>query len=203
MAERVANDTASIFGKGQTPVFSPIKNQGDQGGDFFFSNQQAVTARVAMFFARGDAAAPAPNHPDVRSPIAGALTQDMRALGLEPVNGAADLDPSNESVALAEGLHALKVDRAIVLRVNGEMQREHTLMWEGHSTINVSIDAFRLEGDRIVRVGTQQLDPQRLPMRSWDVEPAAVQAQYRKTAEKLVQRAAHAKIQDFLEHLRD
>ena len=32
----LSTDLASAFGTGQTPVFSAIRSQGDQGGEFFF-----------------------------------------------------------------------------------------------------------------------------------------------------------------------
>ena len=44
----VSDDTQTLTGATQTPLIQPIRNQGDQGGEFFFKLPEAVKSVLSL-----------------------------------------------------------------------------------------------------------------------------------------------------------
>ena len=207
VSEQVANDTASIFGTGQTPIVSAIKNQGDQGGDFFFVPDPSTIigsqTKVALFFVQ-------PAAIDTGMPMKGAqllitqrVTENLRSLYIPVVDEVFSLAGSSVEGDLAAMIRKAKAEAALVMNLSGEMKRENTLMWQGHTTLFLSLTAFRLKGDRLVKLAEYDLEPQRLPMRKWSTERDIVEGQLTKTAEKLLRKISRRKLNQFLETVKN
>ncbi len=204
VSEQVANDTASLFGKGQTPVFSAIKNQGDQGGDFFFapdaSTIQASGAKVALVFTQGGSNLPLGKSREV---VAKRLSEDLRALYVPLADGVFSVEGGALEQNLPGVIRKAGAEAALVLDLSGEMKKQPTLMWQGTSTMSAKLRAYRMENERLVKVADFEIAPQRLPLRKWSDKPDKVEAQLKKTAVKMLKKTSRRKLNAFLEGMRD
>lgn len=207
VSEQVANDTASLFGKGQTPIFSAIGNQGDQGGDFFFtpdpSTLEASGAKVALVFIRRGSGGSNLPLGDAREVVAQRLSDDLRALYVPLADGVHSVEGGALERNLPAVIRAAGAEAALVLDLSGEMKKQPTLMWQGHSTMSVKLRAYRMEKQRLVKVANFDIPPQRLPMRKWSDKPDKVEAQMKKTALKMMKKTSRRKLNAFLEGIRE
>lgn len=207
VSEQVANDTASLFGTGQTPVFSAIRNQGDQGGDFFFAPDSSTLiasgAKVALMFARGNGDGANPPLGLARELIAERLRDDLKALYVPLSDGATTVPADGLEQNLPALIREADAETALVIELSGKMKKQPTLMWQGHSTLTLKLRAYRMEKKRLVAIGNYELETQRLPIRKWPSEEGLVEEQFRKTAAKILKKTSQRKLNEFLESVRN
>ncbi|MBI4083989.1 MAG: caspase family protein [Candidatus Lambdaproteobacteria bacterium] len=201
LSEVVANDTATLIGNSQTPVFSAIKNQGDQGGEFFFIPVD-IGARpgvqVALFLVKPSDARLAAAIGKAGAAIQGELLKRMEAQNIKPVGAVEQVERQELEGAVAAKLRDAKVPNAIVIDLAPDMKREATLLWQGWTQLDLTLYGFRAAEGRLTRLANQKVEPQRLPMRRWSAEPAAVEEQLDKTAEKVLARWSKPGLNEFL-----
>lgn len=202
VSEVVANDTAQFTGNSrQTPVFSAIKNQGDQGGEFFFIPVD-IGARpgvqVALFFVKPSDPGLAAAIGKAGAAIQGELLKRMETQNIKPVGAIEQVERQELESAVAAKLRDANVSNAIVIDLGPELKREATLLWQGWSQLDLTLYGFRAAEGRLTRLSSHKVEPQRLPMRRWSVEPAAVEDQLDKTAEKVTAKWSRPALNQFL-----
>lgn len=204
VSELVANDTASIFGQGQSPVFSPVKAQGDQGGDFFFYTGSVGGGKVALVFAANADERFAPYTEAARELIRKNFAKRLESLEFEIAESGGEVSANELDTALRERLEEVQADRVLLIGMSGErVQVKNNRLWEGTSRLELTLQAYRLVDGNLVKGERFELKPQRLPIREWSDDPGAIQAQFERNAKKVVSRVSNRKLKQFLEQLRE
>ena len=207
LAEQVANDTATLFGKGQTPVFSSLKNQGDQGGEFFFAPDPksilSTGGKVALVFM-------APPDDDekkllekARDVIATRLAESLDGLYIPMTDQLLTVDAESLEKNLPALIRKNGAEAALVMDISGSLKKQPTLMWQGHATLKVALKNYRIENGKLIKTGSYALTTQRLPIRKWKTGGQFAAEQLKKTAAKVLKKTSTPKLNQYLESVRE
>ena len=200
LAEVVANDTATAIGVGQTPVFSSIKNQGDQGGEFFFIPVDigpVQNVRVAVFHVQEEAQGSNEALRGARQIFGSSLIKQMENQHMTTVGEMQNISANGLERNITVYLQEAEVDAALVIYMTGELNKQDTLLWKGVTKLEANIVSYRLRDNKLRRVATHALKPQALPMRKWTEDPQKIQGQFQKTAAKMVRKWSKTKLRRF------
>ncbi len=207
VAKFVANDTASALDAGQTPIFSAIKGQSDQGGEFFFflpsaAADMAKIGKVAVFYATTEPEF-APVSRGAREVVLQQLASTMESIPINMAGDPMELQGANPRESMVEKMKAANATRAVIVRLSGKRQKQQTLMWQGHLTLTVELQAYKLNDGQLKKIASFKPKPSRLPVRRWAKSPEQVAGQFTKTAKKMAKRTSKRALSGFLARMRE
>lgn len=184
LTERVANDVVTVTGSGQTPVFSRLVNQGDQGGEFILAANVEVPNALALFFSPKGEPAVRENLSATQRYIADRIAATLQSLQVEMAGPPRVLAEEQSIDQFTTDMLEEQANRALVVNLTAARVRAGTLVWEGYTRLAIRLEAFRIDGGRPVRIASYDLRPQSLPMRKWSTEQAVLAEHLRRNAEK-------------------
>ncbi|MDH5751907.1 MAG: caspase family protein [Deltaproteobacteria bacterium] len=200
LAETVANDTATAMGVGQTPILNSIKNQGDQGGEFFFEPDDLgplVAIPVALFYVKSAADNADQNLTLARENISQGMAKLMDNHNMQ-IKGVKMVDMSSLEKEMLETVKSTNSKGAILINLDAEAKKEQTLMWQGKTTMKADVAAYKYKNGTLKKITTVEVSSQTLPMRRWDNSPEKLSEQYQKNAEKVVSKWNRAELGQML-----
>ena len=201
LTEVVANDTATVTGTGQTPIVSAIKNQGDQGGEFFFVPTD-IAARepisVVVFNTVPRTTGIAVELGRVRAYLNQAVIEQMQKQMLTPLGEVQLLASNNVEEELAGKLKGSTAKGALVISLAGDAKQQATMFWQGLTRLELHLQAYRYANNRVTRVASHDVTAQQYPVRRWSDDPARLEESFLKNAEKVVEKWSRPQLNAFL-----
>lgn len=204
LAINVANDTATDSGAGQTPIFRPISNQGDQGGEFFFRKSDFERKKILFVYKVGIDQHFEDLTEDARQTIKSGLAEQLKLFPqFELVDEVYELNTENWNKELNNLMQQTQSDYVFTFGISGSMEKQVTLMWNGLATLHVEIEAYRFEKNRVEHINKLSLPSQKIPIRTWQESNEFQRKQYLKVASKLVRKWSKGRIRKFIDSLED
>ena len=109
--------------------------------------------------------------------------------------------PADGQSVLIKQMKARQVDTALVFSINGKIEKEHTLMWEGISLLEVQLKIVQFTGNELRTIKSYQIKPQKYPMKRWREGQAYRIEHLAKNANKIVNKWSEQQINQFLSNL--
>lgn len=189
LIDYVAADTTNL-GTPQTPIVQPLKNQRDQGGEFFFIKQTIGGPMddnpVLIAFLESSNIDFQAHSQKAFNAIFDDMIETLQRNGFKTMQHPVIISRDQPRAMMKQKMNDLNVVKGLLLNVNVEMAENRTLMWMGHLTIKTKIQAYEKKGDVIKEGAIFKLKDQRLPIRTWNNEPEFKTQQYEKVARKMV-----------------
>ena len=181
---KVSDDTQTLTGAAQTPLIQPIRNQGDQGGEFFFKLPKRQSRSVLSLFSP-------PKKGVLEGRSEGAYEViETRMSGM--VRGLEGLRWQRESSGTAIDLNGLskmmteeKIDAVLFWTLQGKVEEEPSLLWQGMAYLDLYLMLYTLEDGRAVERDRYVLTGERLPVEELDMSDSEMRAHFRDLAEKI------------------
>ncbi len=193
LTRNVSNDTQSATGSRQTPVFQAISNQGHQGGEFFFIRRPPSQAGLLLAF-QTSSLHPLP-HEASRGLLEAQLLQE-----LESTFGTVVRETVPDAEALRQAMLRHGVTQALVWTLEGRQEPQASLIWEGMSFLDLTLEAVDLRGMQLVARSQPVVFGERLPYRSPPESSEAQAEAFQEVARKLLsfweQKGASAFLQE-------
>ena len=186
VSKMVSNDTQTMMGSAQTPIVQPIKNQGDQGGEFFFILPNTRSLSVLSLFSR-------PKRGVLKNRSEGAyevIESKMAEMG-GGIKGLRWERDSLESKISIEGLTRkmkdYNMDALLFWTLDGRLEEEPSILWQGMAYLDLHFWLYTLKDGRAVQRDRFVLTGERLPVEDLDMSDSELRSHYRDLAKKLVQ----------------
>ena len=198
IAKNVANDTQTLRGASQTPQVKTLKNQGDQGGEFFFVRPQRRRLAVLSLFV-----------PPTRGVLAGSSAAARRVIEqklLSYARGIPDLRWQSEQAAgsgpdagtLGRRMRKEELDVVLVWTFNGKVEPRVSSLWAGMALLDLRLLLFREQEGKAVLADEFTLSGELLPVRKLKLTPEEVRTHFGKVAQKITMRWEESGVAGFL-----
>ena len=190
MAEQVANDTSELFGtgEGQTPILRAIKNQGDQGGEFFFvPTDVAAIAHtpVVIILAKDSVNEFVSKLPEVRSIISQAIEKELKKYDIKIVKNIF-LDKELSDDEIQNQLEINNAKSALVVWISGKREKKITMMFQGIAYLELNFEVYKYENEKLVKVSELKSEPQVSSIKRWSRKTEQKTKNYIQVAQKTV-----------------
>jgi caspase domain-containing protein len=190
LSENVANDTATYsgIGKGQTPILSPIKNQGSQGGEFFFVpvdlGKLKITP-VVVFFDKVDDNDAIAKQKHTRETVQKAIHKLIKEYDLT-VKATQQLTSDDKVSEITESLKKHEAEGALVIKLSGSIKKKVTMMYQGLGYLTVGFEVYQLDAGGLDQLSETKLKPQVTTIRKWNDNPDKMRKHFQILVEKTV-----------------
>ena len=186
VARMVSNDTQKMMDAPQTPIVQPIRNQGDQGGEFFFMMPRRRSLSVLSLFSP-----PSKGILNQRSEAAYRVIESKMmemGRGIQGLNWKQDtLDRKISLDGLSKKMQQENLDAILFWTLEGRLEEEPSLLWQGMAYLDLYFWLYTLDSGRAVQRDRFVLTGERLPVEALDLSDSELRAQFRDVAGKLVQ----------------
>ena len=191
----VANDTMEVTGATQTPIIRSILNQGDQGGEFFFIREDlSKISAVVLYHLSGSESestlkeAKKEIHKTIKRAAGSSFRLKLLPKPLEFM----------DQGQLPHLISSNGVNHALVINLDGSLQKQLTSMWVGLAKIKLSLQHLHLENGEIHELNTLEFPESRMPLRKWEESNEFSTSAFTKAGRKLSKHLSNKGLDDFL-----
>jgi caspase domain-containing protein len=190
LAEIVANDTAALSadGKGQTPILSPIKSQGHQGGEFFFVPTDLGQLKITPLVVFYDPTRPgnqASFTDEMKSIIEKAVHKELKQYDIKILKQVT-LSSNDKKQEMTQVLKENKAEGALVYSISGKVEKKITMMYQRITYLTIGFQAYQFTDGQLSHLSDTELKPQIVTIRKWTTDPTNLEKYFLKVANKTV-----------------
>jgi caspase domain-containing protein len=191
LVDYVSADTTSL-GTPQTPDVRPLKNQRDQGGEFFFVKQSLggpIDSNPVLIVFLKSSNDDFQNHSKkALLAVFDEMVDTLQRNGFKTMSQPVIVSRDQPRMQMRQKMEELKAQKGLLININVELVPNQTLMWKALLTIKTKIQAYEKKGTEITSGSIFKLKDQRLPLREWLDESEYKTLQYENAANKLITR---------------
>lgn len=196
--ELVTLDTKNIKGLAeQTPRIRALKNQGHQGGEFYFLRDFDTKPLLIAFQKSGNPETDAQNS-TAKEWIKEAFYQNLSIpVEFEPLSELHIIEEDEDHTSLLATMEKANSQIAVIFNIEQKFEETPTTMWEGISTMKIHITAFNKSRDGLSKVSSVSLGPQKLPIKRWPEQREVKQEHLKKNARKVIRKSDRKRVHTF------
>ena len=184
VTELVSNDTQDM-GRPQAPIIQSIRNQGDQGGEFFFERQKRLSMKIGSVYLEPSKGIISLSGKSASKVISNKIKEmSQGADGLTMVfNRASDGIGIDK---ISSYMRKKDLDAVIAWKLGGKIIEEPSLLWQGMAYMDLEMEYYSLKGTRAQLQDTFFIKGERLPIQDLDINKYETEKHLEELAEKLV-----------------
>lgn len=184
----MSQDT-TFLGEPQTPVIQPLKNQGHQGGEFFFIKKSLLVEGggkpVLIGFLHGKNEDFDTHGEKARSVLFDDLANALQRNGVASTAEPAMIGQKNSRDQLLALMEKTGSKKALLVNLNAALIKQRTLLWNALMKIEARVQVFELKNGELHTGPSITLSPQKLPIRKWIETTEYKQQKYEEVSKKL------------------
>ena len=99
-------------------------------------------------------------------------------------------------------LKQYEANLAMVFSLEGDILPSKSSMWKALATINVTLNAFKEKEGSLIKLGSLDIKPERIPVRTFQKTKSFREKHYGRAARKLIKKWSETELNQYLEELR-
>ena len=184
VTEFVSNDTQSM-NMPQVPIIQSIRNQGDQGGEFFFERPEKLSMTVGSVFIKPESGIINWRGETIRNVISGGIKKIGD--GRDGVSWKYSQAKEGISIdALSNYMRKEGIDVLLTWQVDGKIVEEPSLLWQGMAYMDLEMNYYTLRGTNAELQDSFLIKGERLPIQDLEMSAAETDKHFKELTQKLV-----------------
>ncbi len=191
LIDYVSADTTSL-GIPQTPDVRPLKNQRDQGGEFFFIRQSLGgpidSDPVMLAFLESSNEDFQTHNKKAIGVVFDEMVEALQRNGFRTLSKPVFISRDQPRKQMRQKMEVFKVHKGLLISIDVELIPNQTLTWKALLSIKTRIQAFEKKGNEVVTGSIFRLKEQKLPVREWPDRSEFKSLKYEAVVNKLITR---------------
>ena len=169
----------------QVPIIQSIRNQGDQGGEFFFERPEKLSMTVGSVFIKPESGIINWRGETIRNVISGGIKKIGD--GRDGVSWKYSQAKEGISIdALSNYMRKEGIDVLLTWQVDGKIVEEPSLLWQGMAYMDLEMNYYTLRGTNAELQDSFLIKGERLPIQDLEMSAAETDKHFKELTQKLV-----------------